>query len=47
MKPIVLLLALHLALHLQKGAEKAFVEKELFEDAAKKLPSPVHGTGLP
>lgn len=46
MKPIVLLLALHLALHVQKGAEKVFAEK-LFEDAAKKLPSPMHGTGLP
>lgn len=39
--------ALHVALCIQQGAEQAFAEEEPSEDAAKKLPSPVHGTGLP
>lgn len=36
-----------MALCIQQGAEQAFAEEEPSEDAAKKLPSPVHGTGLP
>lgn len=39
--------ALHVALCIQQEAEQAFAEEEPSEDAAKKLPSPVHGTGLP